>query len=113
MYQKVTIVGRLGRDPEMKYTPQGTAVTEFSVATDAGYGDKKKTVWFRVTAWEKMAETCNAHLAKGRQVLVEGTLSEPKPFQAKNGEWRASLDLTAREVKFLGSKGDKEEEVGF
>jgi len=106
MYHKVIAVGRLGRDPEMRYTPQGHPVCNFSVATDVGWGDNKTTVWFRVTAWRKLAETCNQYLKKGRQVLVEGELSEPKPYQGRDNEWRASLNLTAREVRFLGSRED-------
>jgi len=105
MYQKTIIIGRLGREPEMRYIESGKAVTSFSVATDRSWTDangqkQERTVWFRVSAWG------NQYLAKGRQVMVEGELTEPKPYQAKDGEWRASLDLTAREVKFLGGKSD-------
>lgn len=109
MYHKVIAVGRLGGDPDLKYTSNGTAVCSFSLATDVGWGDNKKTVWFRVSAWDKLADVCNQYLAKGRQVLVEGELSEAKPWQARDGEWRASLNLTARNVTFLGSKGDVQE----
>ena len=108
MYQKLIIVGRLGRDPEMRYTPDGTPVTSFSVATDRQWTDasgtkKQKMVWFRVSAWRKLAEVCNQYLKKGRQVLVEGEMAEPKPYQGSDGTWRASLDVTAQTVKFLGS----------
>lgn len=111
MYQKVTLIGRLGRDPEMRYTPDGTPVTSFTVATDRRWTDasgqqQERTVWFRVTAWRRLAETCNQYLAKGRLVYVEGELSEPKPFQGRDGEWRASLDVTAREVRFLSGRGE-------
>lgn len=111
MYQRVSLIGRLGRDPEMRYTPDGTPVTSFSVATDRRWTDasgqqQERTVWFRVTAWRRLAETCNQYLAKGRLVYVEGELSEPKPFQGRDGEWRASLDVTAREVKFLSGRGE-------
>lgn len=108
MYQRLTIVGRLGRDPEMRYTPQGTAVANFSVATDRTWTDQsgqkqERTTWFRVSVWGKQAESCNQYLAKGRMVLVEGELSEPKPYQRKdNGEWVASLDVRASNVRFLG-----------
>ena len=104
MYAKTTIVGRLGRDPEMRYTAEGTPVTSFSVAVDSGYGDKKRTTWYRVSAWRQLAEVCNQYLTKGRLVLAEGNLSEPKPYQGRDGQWRASLDLTAFTVKFLGGK---------
>jgi len=113
MYQKVTIIGRLGNDPEMRYTPQGKAVTTFSVATGRSWVDqsgqkKETTVWFRVNAWERQAETCNQYLKKGRMVMVEGELAAPKPYQTKAGEWRASLDITARQVVFLGEKEQAE-----
>jgi single-strand DNA-binding protein len=106
MYQKIILIGRLGRDPEMRYTPDGTPVTSFSVATDRVWTDangqqQKRAVWFRVTAWRRLAETCNQYLTKGRLVLVEGELSEPKPYQSRDGEWRASLDVRAAAVKFL------------
>ena len=75
MYQKLIIVGNLGRDPEMRYTPDGTPVTNFSVATnrrwtDASGQQQERTVWFRVSAWRRLAETCNQYLSKGRQVMV-------------------------------------------
>ena len=111
MYQLLTIVGRLGGDPEMRYTPKGDAVTSFSVATDRRWVDadgqsQSKTVWFRVTCWRRLAETCNQYLTKGKQVLVVGELAEPKPYQSKDGTWRASLDVTASTVRFLSPKSD-------
>ncbi len=111
MYQKIIIIGNLGNDPEMRYTAQGTPVTSFSVATNRVWTDQsgqrqERTVWFRVSAWRRLAETCNQYLAKGRQVLVEGEMQESEPFQGRDGEWRASLNVTAREVKFLGGRGD-------
>jgi len=110
MYQKLIIVGNLGRDPEMRYTPDGTPVTNFSVATnrrwtDASGQQQERTIWFRVSAWRRLAETCNQYLTKGRQVMVEGEIQEPRVWQAQDGEWRASLDVTARRVVFLG-RGD-------
>ncbi len=122
MYQKLILIGRLGRDPEMRYTPDGTPVTSFSVATDRRWTDangqqQSRTVWFRVTAWRRLAETCNQYLTKGRLVMVEGELMEPRVFQGRDGEWRASLDVTASAVKFLGGRGEAgapgaEEEAG-
>lgn len=107
MHAKTIIIGRLGRDPEMRYTPDGTPVTNFSVATDKVWydGDGKKherTTWYRVTAWRRLAETCNQYLRKGRQVMVDGEMQEPKPYEGRDGSWRASLDLRADTVKFLG-----------
>lgn len=111
MYQKIIIIGRLGRDPEMRYTAQGTAVTSFSVATDRSWTDQsgqrqERTTWFRVSAWGRQAETCNQYLSKGRLVMVEGELQEPKPWQSRDGEWRASLEIRANNVQFLGGRSD-------
>ena len=74
MYQKIIIVGNLGRDPEMRFTPEGNPVTSFSVAASRRYKDKDETTWFRVTVWGKQAETANQYLQKGSKVLVEGRL---------------------------------------
>jgi len=109
MYQKLIIVGNLGRDPEMRYTPDGTPVTSFSVATNRQWTDangqvQKRTIWFRVSAWRRLAETCNQFLTKGRQVLVEGEIQPPRAWQGRDGEWRASLDVRAYTVKFLGGR---------
>ena len=108
----------------MRYTEDGTPVTNFSVATrqvvskervascPTGWKESlngknwELTTWFRVTAWRKLAETCNQFLTKGKQVMVEGELSEPKPYQKRDGTWGASLDVTAYTVKFLGSRDD-------
>ncbi|MBM3189925.1 MAG: single-stranded DNA-binding protein [Chloroflexi bacterium] len=111
MYQRVIIVGNLGRDPEMRYTADGTPVTSFSVAvnrrwTDASGQQQERTVWFRVAAWKRLAETCNQFLTKGRQVLVEGEIQEPRTYQGRDGQWRASLDVTAFTVRFLGTRGE-------
>lgn len=108
MFQRVTVVGRLGRDPEMRYTPNGIPVTTFSVATERHWVDsdgqkQQQTTWFRVTAWRRLAEICDQYLTKGRLVFVEGEIAEPKPYQGRDGQWRASLDVTARTVLFLGS----------
>jgi single-strand DNA-binding protein len=115
MYQKIVIVGRLGRDPEMRFTPTGQAVTSFSVATDNVYKDQnnntvKETTWFRVTAWRKLAETCNNFLQKGKMVLVEGRLTVdsktggPRIWTGQDGTPRASYEITAATVKFLSGK---------
>ena len=109
MYQKLVIVGNLGSDPEMRFTPDGTAVTSFSVAVNRHWTAKdgsqgEKTTWFRVTAWRKLAETCNQYLSKGRTVLVEGEV-EASAWTGKDGEARATLELTARNVKFLCGTG--------
>ena len=109
MYQRVIIIGRLGRDCEMKYTPGGDAVATFSVATDKKWTGtdgqaQQKTVWFRVTAWRKLAEICNTYLKKGAQVMVEGEMAEPKAWLKTDGTPACQLDLTAQTMKMLGSR---------
>jgi single-strand DNA-binding protein len=117
MYQKLIIVGNLGRDPEMRYTPSGQAVTNFSVATNRKWtgGDgqlNEETVWFRVSAWGKLAETCNQYLTKGQKVFCEGRLTVdretggPRVWTDQSGNPRASYEMTALEVKFLGGRSD-------
>jgi single-strand DNA-binding protein len=113
MYQKLTIVGNLGKDPEMKYTTDGKAVTTFSVAAS---NRKDETTWFRVSTWEKLAETCNQYLHKGSKVLVEGALKpEINVYQRKDGSYAASYDVTADTVRFLSGKDEQpaNDEVPF
>ncbi len=114
MYQRTIVVGHLGRDPEMRYTPDGTPVTTFSVATTRRWTNaegqpQEKTTWFRVTAWRKLAETCNQYLSKGRLVLVEGDIDVSAWNDKTSGEARATLELQARVVRFLGGRGEKAE----
>jgi len=115
MYQSITIVGNVGRDPEMRYTPSGQAVTSFSVATNREYtgsdGVKvKETAWFRVSTWGKTAEVCSQYVAKGSKVLVEGRLISdpvtggPKVFAKQDGTTSASFEINANVVRFLSSK---------
>jgi single-strand DNA-binding protein len=115
-YHKITIVGNLGRDPEMRYTPGGQAVTNFNVATNRQYtasnGEKvKETVWFRVSAWGRQAETCNQYLKTGSQVLVEGRMTPdktsggPRIWTRQDGTPASSYEVTAERVVFLTSRG--------
>ena len=117
MYELYTIVGRVGRDAEMRYTPSGQPVTSFSVATSRQYTNNagetiKETVWFRVTTWGKQAEVCNQYLKKGGKVLVEGRLTPdgatggPRVWTAQDGTPRASFEVTANTVRFLSSRGE-------
>lgn len=116
MYQKITIVGNLGRDPEMRYLPSGTPVTNFSVATNHTYttsGEKaQETTWFRVAVFGKQAEAVSQYLHKGSKVLVEGRLipdketGGPKVWQKNDGSWAASFEVNANTVRFLDSRGD-------
>jgi single-strand DNA-binding protein len=123
MFQKLVLVGRLGRDPEMRFTPTGQAVTSFSVATDRQYTDQsgkpvKETVWFRITAWGKLAETCNSYLQKGKLVLIEGRLpvdpksGGPRVWTGQDGQPRASYEVTAQTVKFLSQRSEGAGEGG-
>jgi single-strand DNA-binding protein len=117
MYHKVIIVGNLGRDPEMRYMPDGTPVTNFSVATNRRWNNPdgsqgEETVWFRVSAWQRLAETCNQYLQKGRQVLVEGRMQPdratgaPRVWTGNDGVARASYEVRAFRVLFLGRAGE-------
>jgi single-strand DNA-binding protein len=113
MYQRVTIVGNLGKDPELRYLPNGTPTTSLSVATNNTYTNQKgeqvkETTWFRVSVFGKQAESCSQYLTKGRSVLVEGrlrpdpTTGGPRLWTGNDGTVRASFDLTATTVRFIG-----------
>lgn len=117
MYQKIVIVGNLGRDPEMRYTPSGQAVTNFPVATNRRWTDNsgerhEETIWFQVSAWGKQAESCNTYLSKGAQVLVDGRLKcdpatgGPRIWINQAGEPRSSYEIDAEKVVFLSTRGD-------
>jgi single-strand DNA-binding protein len=119
MYQTIIIAGNVGRDPEMRYTPSGQAVTSFSVATNRQYTNNngeqvKETIWFRVSAWGKTGETCNQYLKKGSKVLVEGRLTAdpatggPRIWKAQDGSSRASFEVSASTVRFLSSRSENE-----
>lgn len=113
MYQRTVVVGHLGRDPEMRYTQEGTPVTSFSVATSRRWTSREgesreETTWFRVSAWGRQAETCNQYLSKGRLVLVDGTVSV-SAWKGRDGEPRATLELRAERVVFLGGRGESVE----
>jgi len=115
-YQKIVIVGNLGRDPEMSYINNDQAVTNFNVATNRQYtasnGERvKETTWFRVTAWGRQAETCHQYLRTGSQVLIEGRLTPdretggPRIWQRQDGTAGASFEITAERVVFLQTRG--------
>jgi len=115
MFHKLIIAGHCGNEPTMKYTTDGKAVTTFSVAAS---NRKDETVWFRVSTWDKQAETCNQYLHKGSKVLVEGTLKadaqgNPRTYERKDGTWGASFEVTASAVKFLSGKDEPADEVPF
>ena len=108
-YNKIHIIGNLGRDPELSYTPQGTAVCKFSVATNERRRDKAGeqqdiTTWFRVTVWGKQAENVSRYLSKGRKVYLEGRL-HVEEWTDRDGKPRQSLEVNASEVQFLDGAG--------
>ena len=117
MYHTIILVGNLGRDPEMRYTPSGQAVTNFSVATNRQYTGSdgqlvKETIWFRVSTWGKNAENCNQFLKRGSKVLVEGRLvpdtgtGGPRIWNRQDGTPSASFEVSAQTVRFLSTRGD-------
>ena len=117
-FHTIILVGNLGKDPEMRYTPAGQAVTSFSVAstrqyTNSGGQQVKETTWFRISVWGKMAETCNTYLKKGSKVLVEGRLipgenGSPRIFTRQDGSSGASYEVNAQTVRFLSARGGGE-----
>ncbi len=103
---KIIVIGNLGKDPEMRYTPNGQSVTSFSVASNRKYTtaageQREETEWFNVNAWGKLAELCNQYLTKGRQVYVEGRLSS-RSYEARDGQTRFVNEINLTDVQFLG-----------
>ncbi|HSQ17894.1 MAG TPA: single-stranded DNA-binding protein [Anaerolineales bacterium] len=110
---KVMIIGNLGRDPEMRYTPSGRPVTTFSVATSRSWntadGDKRvETEWFNVVAWSSLAEICKQHLTKGQQVYIEGRL-QTRHWDDAEGNKHTSVEIVANEMIILGERRDSSE----
>ncbi len=109
-FNKITIVGYLGRDPELRYTPQGTALCKMSIAATerrknvAGEAEEH-TTWFRVTVWGRQAELANEYLAKGRQVYVEGRL-RIEEYTDREGQKRFSAEVNATDIQFLGQRAE-------
>ena len=104
------ILGRLGQDPELKYTPSGTPVCNFSLATNDYWVDKagqkqERTEWHRVVVWGKTGENCGQYLSKGRQAFVEGSL-QTRSWEGKDGQKRYTTEVVARNVQFIGGAGD-------
>ena len=109
---KVILVGRLGRDPELKYTASGTPFCRFSMATDEGWMDKnsgertEKTEWHNIVVWERLAEICNQYLTKGQLVYIEGSL-QTREWDDQEGNKRKTTEVRARDMVMLsGGKGD-------
>jgi single-strand DNA-binding protein len=116
-YQKLIIVGNLGRDPEMRYMPDGTPVTNLSIATSRKWNNPdgsqgEETTWFRVTLWRKQAEIAAQYLTKGRQVMIEGRLTPdratggPKIWTRQDGSAGANYEVTADRLVLLAGRGE-------
>jgi single-strand DNA-binding protein len=115
-FNKITIVGYLGRDPELRYTPQGTAVCKLSVATterrkNAAGEPEEHTTWFRVTVWGRQAELANEYLSRGRQVYIEGRL-RLEEYTNREGNPRISPEVNATDIQFLGQRSDAAGQTG-
>ncbi len=113
---KAIILGRLGKDPEVRYTANGTAVTNFSVATTDRYKDKdgnseERTEWHRIVVWDRLAEICGEYLAKGRSVYVEGSL-RTRSWEDKEGNKRYTTEIVGRTVQFLTPRGESARQGG-
>ncbi|HLJ67332.1 MAG TPA: single-stranded DNA-binding protein [Chloroflexota bacterium] len=110
---KVMIIGNLGRDPEMRYLPSGKPVTSFSVAVSRRWAgqdgeQREETEWFNVECWDKLAETANQYLAKGRQVYVEGRLRTRSWDDQQSGQKRYRTELIASTFQMLGRRDESE-----
>lgn len=119
MYQKLIIAGNLGSNPEMRYMPDGQAVTNFSVAVNRRWNDRitgeqqEEVTWYRISVWGRQAEAVNQYLEKGRQVLIEGRLRPdtntggPRLWTRNDGSVGASFEVVADRVQFLGGNGNE------
>lgn len=108
MYQQTTIIGNVGRDPELRYLQNGVAVCDFSIATNKRFttanGEQRdETTWFRVTCWRQLAETVKQYVTRGKQVMVVGEV-KATAYLDKSGQPAASLEITAQTIKFLGGR---------
>lgn len=110
MVNRVILVGRLGKDPEMRYTSGGSPVTHFSLATDESWKDQngerqKRTEWHNIVVWNKLAETCNQFLSKGKMVYIEGRI-QTREWDDKDGNKRRTTEIVASDMRMLERKGD-------
>lgn len=107
---KVILVGNLGRDPELRYTQQGTAVANFTLATNENFQKKdgsreERTEWHRIVAWGKTGELCSQYLSKGRTVYIEGRI-QTREWENKEGQKQKTTEIVAQTVQFLGGRGE-------
>jgi len=109
---KVILVGRLGRDPEVRYTPSGAAVANFSIATSEEWKDKdtgekqERTEWHKIVAWRRLGEICGEYLRKGSQVYIEGRL-QTRPWEDRDGNKRYTTEIVAQAMQMLGPAGQE------
>lgn len=113
MYQQITLIGNLGNDPELRYTASNMPVCSFRMAVQKQWHgqdgeQKEKVTWFRVTAWQKLAEVVSEHLSKGRRVMVVGEVENAQAYVNKTGELAATNEVTARTIRFLDSAHHEE-----
>jgi single-strand DNA-binding protein len=112
-FAEIILVGNVGRDPELKFTQSGTAVCDFSLAVNRRWTERssnerrEETTWFKITVWGSQAETVNQYVQKGRQVMVVGDRIQASAYMGNDGEPRASLEVTARNVTFLSGGGSE------
>jgi single-strand DNA-binding protein len=114
---KVILIGRLGKDPELKYTPSGTPVAKFSLATDSSFkdanGDKQqRTEWHNIVAWSKLAEICGQYLTKGKQIYVEGRIQSRQWEDKQTGAKRTGYDIVISQMTMLGYRSESERAAG-
>lgn len=102
-FNKITLIGNLGKDPELRYTPDGLAVATFSLAVGEKVKGEEKTTWFKIIAFGKLGEVCGEYLKKGKQIYIEGRL-QTSEWVDKEGKARFSLEAVAKEMIMLGSK---------
>jgi single-strand DNA-binding protein len=112
MINKVILVGRLGKDPEIRSTPGGTSVAKFTVATDERYTDKsgekqERTEWHNITAWGKLGEICGQYLKKGKLVYIEGSIRTDSWDDKESGQKKYRTEIVARDMKMLDRRGDE------
>ena len=109
---KVILIGRLGKDPEIKYTPSGAPMAKFSLATHEVFKDRsgeqqKRTEWHNIVAWNKLAEICGEYLTKGKQVYIEGSIRS-RQWEDQAGNKRTAYEIVARDMRMLGSRAESE-----
>jgi single-strand DNA-binding protein len=113
MFQQLTLIGNLGTDVEMRFTPSGVPVASFTLAVNKAWTNQagerqEKTTWFRITVWRKQAEVASQYLKKGRRVLVVGEVEEASAWTDRDGNPRATLEVTAQFVKFMDGGGESD-----